>query len=291
VTYLPGHVWGDTADLVRVLDVRPAGDRRFVSEVHHDGGRLVVEASQMAAQALVAASRLVPDRRCVSGHVIAGRAADARLPLELTIEELAHGRTMTNLLVHVHQGERRCATAQLLLDVTAPDLIRHEEPAPPADGPAASPPVDMWVTGRDLRVVDGAYTDDPDAPIGPPVIDAWVRFDDVPDDEVVHAALLVQFMGHMSIAAAMRPHAGIGQRDAHRTLSTGVNAIGFALHRAVRMDRWVRYHHRSTFAGSGMTHSECRAYEESGGLLASFSVDAMVRGFADGRVGDKQVDL
>jgi acyl-CoA thioesterase-2 len=291
VTYHPGHVWGDTADLVRVLDVQPEGDHRFVSEVHHDGGRLVVEASQMAAQALVAAGRLVPDRRCVSGHLVAGRAADARLPLELTVDVLANGRTMTNLLVHVHQGERRCATAQLLLDVSAADLIRHEEPAPPVAGPDASPTVDMWVTGRDLRVVDGAYTDDPDAPIGPPVIDAWVRFDDVPGDQVIHAALLVQFMGHMSIASAMRPHAGIGQRDAHRTLSTGVNAIGFSLHRAVQMDHWVRYHHKSTFAGAGMTHSECRAYEETGSLLASFTVDAMVRGFADGRVGDEQVDL
>jgi len=291
VTYLPGHVWGDVADLVRILDVRPDGDHRFVSEVHHDGGRLVVEASQMAAQALVAASRLAPGRRCVSGHVVAGRSADARLPLELTVEELANGRTMTNVLVHVHQGDRRCATAQLLLDATAPDVIRHEEPAPPVAGPGVSPPLDMWVTGRDLRVVDGAYTDDPDAPVGPPVIDAWVRFDEVVDDPVIHAALLVQFMGHMSIAAAMRPHAGIGQRDAHRTLSTGVNAIAFSLHDAVRMDQWVRYHHRSTFAGAGMTHSECRAYEEGGGLVASFSVDAMVRAFADGRLGDKQVDL
>ena len=40
----------------------------------------------------------------------------------------------------------------------------------------------MGVTGRDLRVVDGAYTADPDAPVGPPELDAWVRFRDVPDD-------------------------------------------------------------------------------------------------------------
>jgi acyl-CoA thioesterase-2 len=291
VPYGPGHVWGDAADLVRILDVRPSAARRFRSETHHDGGRLVVEASQMAAQALVAASRLVPGRRCVSGHVVAGRAADARLPLELVVDELAHGRTMTNLLVHVHQGERRCATAQLLLDVTAPDLIRHEEPAPPAAGPEEATPVDMWVAGREVRVVDGAYTDDPDAPVGPPVLDAWVRFDEPPDDPVLHAALLVQFMGHLSIAAAMRPHAGVGQRQAHRTISTGVNAIAFSLHRDARVDRWVRYHHRSTFAGDGMTHSECRAYDVDGRLLASFAVDAMVRAFTDGRTGDERVDL
>jgi acyl-CoA thioesterase len=138
----------------------------------------------------------------------------------------------------------------------------------------------MSVTGRDVRIVDGAYTDDADAPVGPPTLDAWVRFRDVPDDGYLHAALLAHFAGHMSIAAALRPHAGIGQRDAHRTLSTAINAIALSLHGEVRADRWMLYHHHSTFAGDGMTHAECRVHDEAGGLLASFSVDAMVRRFA-----------
>jgi hypothetical protein len=40
------------------------------------------------------------------------------------------------------------------------------------------------------------------------------------------------------------------------------------------------YRHLSTFAGDGMTHSECRVHDEAGGLTASFTVDAMVRRFA-----------
>jgi hypothetical protein len=39
------------------------------------------------------------------------------------------------------------------------------------------------------------------------------------------------------------------------------------------------FHHRATFAGDGMTHSECRVHDEAGALLASFTVDAMVRRF------------
>jgi acyl-CoA thioesterase II len=39
------------------------------------------------------------------------------------------------------------------------------------------------------------------------------------------------------------------------------------------------YRHLSTFAGDGMTHSECRVHDEAGDLLASFTVDAMVRRF------------
>ena len=94
----------------------------------------------------------------------------------------------------------------MLLDVTAPEVLRHAEPAPDVPGPDDSAPYDMGVTGRDLRIVDDAYTDDPDAPLGPPELSTWVRFRRVPDDPAIHAGLLAQYTGHMSIAAAMRPH-------------------------------------------------------------------------------------
>jgi len=143
----------------------------------------------------------------------------------------------------------------------------------------------MGVTGRDIRMVDGAYVGDPDAPTGPPTLDAWVRFRSVPADPVLHAGLLAQFTGHLPIAAALRPHRGIGQDQAHRTLSMAINAITLSFHREVRADRWMLYHHLSTFAGDGMTHAECRVHEEGGELVASFSVDAMVRPFPAGAVG------
>jgi hypothetical protein len=36
-----------------------------------------------------------------------------------------------------------------------------------------------------------------------------------------------------------------------------------------------------------MTHSECRVDNQAGNLLASFTVDAMVRGFGEGTVVDE----
>jgi acyl-CoA thioesterase len=83
----------------------------------------------------------------------------------------------------------------------------------------------------------------------------------------------------MSIAAALRPHAGIGQSEAHRALSMGINAISLSVHGEIRADQWLLYRHLSTSAGDGMTHSECRVHDEHGQLMASFSVDAMVRSF------------
>jgi acyl-CoA thioesterase II len=280
VTVKQFPTWGDAADLIDVLDVRPAGERAYESVARGDERRPVVEGSQMLGQAILAAGRHAPGRRAVSAHIVFMRPADARRPLRFELDEQSAGRTFTTLDVRVSQDGRRCATGTLLLDATAPDVVRHAVEPPDVAGPYESEPYDMSVTGRDIRMVGGAYTDDPEAPVGPPTLDAWVRFRDVPPDPYLHAGLLAQFTGHVSIAAALRPHEGVGQAQAHRTLSTAINAIALSLHGDARADRWMLYRHLSTFAGDGMTHSECRVHDEAGGLLASFSVDAMVRRFA-----------
>jgi acyl-CoA thioesterase len=143
----------------------------------------------------------------------------------------------------------------------------------------------MGVTGRDLRVVDGAYTNDPGVPAGPPVIDAWVRFRHLPDDQPLHAGLLAQFTGHMSLAAALRPHEGVSQDQAHVTLSMAINSISLSLYAPVKADDWLLYHHDATFAGAGTTHAENRVFDRDGALVASFSVDAMVRPLPSGAKG------
>jgi acyl-CoA thioesterase len=134
-------------------------------------------------------------------------------------------------------------------------------------------------------VVDGGYSNDPDEPTGPPTVDAWVRFRQVPDDPALHAGLLAQFTGHMSIAAALRPHQGVSQDQAHRTLSMAINSINLSLYGPAKVDDWLLYHHHSTFAGGGTTHAENRVYDLSGALVASFTVDAMVRPLPRGAKG------
>jgi acyl-CoA thioesterase len=283
--------WGDVSDLVAVLDVQPDGAGSYVGAVRPDENRPVVEASQVLGQAIVAAGRHAPERRVVNASMIFTRVIDARAPFAIELDEVAGGRTFTGLVVKATQGGKVGAAGTLLLDVTAPDVMRHAVDAPKVTGPEDSAPYDMGVTGREIRVVDNAYNNDPDAPLGPPVIDAWVRYERVPGDAVMHAALLAQFIGHMSIAAAMRPHAGIGQSQAHKTLSTGVNALTLALHADVRADQWLLYHHDSTFAGDGMTHSACTVHDEAGALVASFTADCMVRAMPERTGGDPKTAM
>ena len=280
---------GDTRDVVDLLELREDGPGRFVAEPHVVHGRRVVEGSQMLAQALVAASHVVPGRRPVSAWMGFLRVADAAVPLGFELTELSNGRTFSALRVDAVQGDRTCASGNLLLDVTAPDVVRHHVDAAAVPRPEDCPEIDLGVLGQEVRVVDGAYSGDPDAPVGPPRIDAWVRVPGAPDDPAVGAALLAHFCGSMSIAAALRPHAGHGQDEAHRGLSTAVNAISLSVHADVHADRWMLYQHHSTFAGDGITHSECRVHDETGVLLASFGVDAMVRAAAPSSVDAARV--
>jgi acyl-CoA thioesterase II len=53
--------WGDAADLIDIIDVRPIADGRFRSAVPcYDRRRPVVEGSQILGQSIVAASRHAP---------------------------------------------------------------------------------------------------------------------------------------------------------------------------------------------------------------------------------------
>ena len=90
--------WGDAADLVDLLDVRPDGERPLRQRrPAADWRRPVVEGSQMLGQAIVAAGRHAPGRRAVSAPMVFLRAADAApAARRSTLDELSAGRTFTD---------------------------------------------------------------------------------------------------------------------------------------------------------------------------------------------------
>ena len=132
--------------------------------------------------------------------------------------------------------------------------------------------------GRELRLVDVEDPNDPDD-VGPPVLDAWLRYDVVPDRDELAKALLAHFTGHLSISTSLRPHAGLGTAMAHHTISTAPMTIGVAFHDPVRWDDWLLYEHESTAVGSGMSFVRGQIFTRAGGLLASFQQEAMIRAF------------
>jgi acyl-CoA thioesterase II len=264
--------------MVAIFDVEPVdpGLRRFAG-ASDQRGRNVVDGSQMLAQSVVAASKAFPGRTVRSAHAVFASAASPADKLEFTVVPVRAGRSFASATVTVGQGDRVCVTCTVLLDNPQPDVIRHDRPSGAAsDGPGAAHPAAMPLHGRELRIEGVRDHNSPDE-VGPPVLDAWLRYDAVPARDDLRRALLAHFTGHLSISASMRAHPGIGTAQAHHTVSTAVMAIGVSFHDPVSWDGWIRYHHESTFAGAGMSYVRGQVLTQDGRLIASFTQDAMIR--------------
>jgi acyl-CoA thioesterase II len=268
--------WGDQDDLVRVLDSVPVREGRFTAPGYHHRERDVVEGGQLLGEVIVAASRANPDQRVTFASMTFAKAASFALPLDLEVESIRRGRTFSTLGVRVSQSGKLIAPALVLMDTGAPDTIRGTEEMPKVPGPEDAEPYEMGVIGRDLRIVDGAYSPDPDR-VGTPVINAWVRFRDDPADQGLRAALIAQATTHWTIAAAMRPHRGYGEAMAHVSLSTGPMAMSISFHDEARADEWLLYSTPAIWSGRGLAQGDGRVFTRDGVLVASYHLQAMIR--------------
>ena len=269
-------------DLFGIFDVEVLAGGRFRGESLPARLRLeeqprgIVEGSQILGQALVAASRSESHRFVKSAHMIFARPASHSAPIELVIEGLASGRSFSSLSIRALQAGRSCAQGLFLLDTDAPDCVRHDPLLPAVPAPEDSTPYDMGLAGRELRIVEGADFAEPDA-TGPPTLDVWVRYARAPQDPAIRQALIAHLCGAFTIGTAMRPHAGYGQAQAHRTLSTGVLSLTVHFHAPSGMDDWLLYAHDSLHAGRGLCDGKGRIFERGGRLIASFEQEALLR--------------
>jgi acyl-CoA thioesterase len=269
--------------MIAMFDVQPLDSAMTCFAGDSDGGgRQVVDGSQILAQSLVAAGKALPGRTVRSAHALFVSAADPAKPLEFTVTPVRAGRSFASGMVTVRQGDRTCATCTVLLDYPRPDVIRHDRWAgPPVAGPEAAYPADMPMRGRQIRIEGVREHSSPDE-TGPPSMDAWVRYDTVPQRDDLRRALLAHFTGQLSISTTMRAHPGVGTSQAHHTVSTAVMAIGMSFHDPVQWDGWIRYHHESSYVGAGMSYVRGQVLTEDGRLVASFTQDAMIRAFEPG---------
>jgi acyl-CoA thioesterase II len=263
--------------MLSLFDVEPVGEGRFTG-VSDGGGRRVVDGSQLLAQAIVACSKTFPHHTARSAHAVFLRVTDDEHPLQFEVDVIHGGRTFASAVVSVLQGGRRCASVTVLMDVEHPDVIRHGAAMPPVGSPMEAFPCSMPMDGRELRL-DGVRDPNDPEEVGPPVLDAWLRYSPVPAEPALAKALIAHFTGHLSISTTMRAHPGIGTSTAHDTLSTGVMAISVTFHEPVAWDGWLLYHHESVQVGGGMSFVRGQVFTEGGELLASFSQDGMIRAF------------
>jgi acyl-CoA thioesterase II len=236
----------------------------------------VVFGGQLLAQSVMAGLAGQEGKAVKTIHTVFARGASPESPLDVTVERMHAGRSVASSTVTISQGDTICTRSLVLLSATEPDVIRH------ADAPARpSRPVDVagHVRGEgawEMGIVGDVDIIDPDA-VGPAELDVWVRFAGAPDDAATDQALVAYSTDGFLIATAMRLHAGVGQAQAHKTLSTGVLSHTLTYHEACPAGDWHLLQQRSPYAGHGRSYGVGDIFRADGQLAVSFVQDAMIR--------------
>jgi acyl-CoA thioesterase len=266
--------------------VRTEGNRFQAGSIGDPSARDVVYGGQLLAQMILASDQVATDKDVASIHTLFARSARLSNPIEVDVDVIHDGRTMGSHSVVVHQGDRVCAQGLVLRRLDAPDLIRHQPEMPDVAGPDAS--VDtgqggLLAPGSDLRIVDGVNTWDPEAPVRPAELFAWVRLprgtlgSEASDSPALAQALLAYGTDGFLIGTAMLPHAGVGQNMAHRNIGTGVVSHTLTFHETVPFGEWLLLAHTSPYAGRGASYGTAHVFTEDGRLVASFVQENMIR--------------
>nr|WP_237421618.1 acyl-CoA thioesterase domain-containing protein [Gordonia sp. SID5947] len=264
--------------MLGLFDVEPGERDRFTGATGIEGeeGRVVVEGTQVLAQAIVAVAKRFGDKSVRSAQAVFARAVTVGPPVEFDVDVVHEGRSVATAVVTAAQNGKRCATVTVLADVPTGDLIAHHLPRPAVAKPDDAFAARMPLPGREVRLVDVEEVNSPDE-VGPPELYAWLRYDPVPQRDDLAKALLAHFTGHLGISTTMRAHAGIGTSQAHLTVSTAPMTIAISFHEPVRWDGWILYSHESTQVGAGMSYVRGTVHTEAGALLASFVQDGLIR--------------
>jgi acyl-CoA thioesterase II len=270
-------------DLVGALALEPDGSDCYRAG-NVEAGTGVIFGGQLMAQAVVASLAGQDGKRVKTVHTVFARSGRPDAPVEIAVERMHSGRAFASSTVSIGQGERLCSRSLVLLTADEPDFIRHADPLPPTPGPDDAGPGGDRTGDWQIRIAGDVDIDAPEA-VGPPDLDVWTRFAGAPDDPAVDQALLAYATDGFLIATAMRPHAGVGQAQAHVTVSTGVVSHTLTFHEPAPAGEWLLLSHHSPYAGRGRSYGTGHVFRADGALVASYVQDAMIRPAGRGRGG------
>lgn len=261
--------------LLRSLTLEPTGPDRYRAE-NADSGHGVVFGGQLLGQAIVAALAGQDGKAVKTVHTIFARGGSPEAPLAITVDRMHEGRAFASSTVTIEQADHLCTRSLVLLSADEPDFIRHADPPPPVPGPEDCKPAGEGSGAWEIRIVGDVDVSDPSL-VGPPELDVWTRFVGAPDDPALDQALLAFATDGFLIGTAMRPHAGVGQSQAHRTVSTGVISHTLTFHEPCSAGEWMLLSHRSSYAGRGRCYGQANVFRADGALVAAFVQDGMIR--------------
>jgi acyl-CoA thioesterase II len=284
----------DVNDLPGPLRMHAVAEHTYEGKPEHEGPdivRNVVFGGQILAQMIVAAYMDRQEDRSdakevKSIHAIFARAGDYHAPIRYEVERMHDGRTIGSDTVTFSQGGQIMSRGLILWSHDEPDLIHHtsEVEMPAVPGPEdPSHRADRRVfPGATGRIVGGIDTWSDDEPIRPPIQHVWTRYPQSYAPPVNQAILSWATDGYL-IGTSMLPHAGYHEGQAHKRISTGVISHTVNFLERFEADQWLLMANESIWSGRGRAHGRCTVWTEDGRLVATYTQDALVRGFSDGR--------
>ncbi|GAB3954970.1 acyl-CoA thioesterase [Streptomyces sparsus] len=254
---------------------------------------------QVAAQALVAAGRTVPeDRPAHSLHAYFLRAGDPGAPIVYTVDRIRDGRSFTTRRVvavqHGHPIFHLSASFQL-----HEEGLEHQEPMPPAPDPATLPTsaellpryahlfVDPGVAERlaqaraavDLRYVkEPPYANAGRQP-GEARSQVWFRttgkLQGEQDQPLLHTCLATYVSDMTLLDSVLLAHGRGGWAVGDVVGASLDHAMWF--HRPFRADEWLFYDQESPTAQGGRGLAKGRIFTSDGRLAVSVIQEGVVR--------------
>ncbi|WP_149181804.1 acyl-CoA thioesterase II [Streptomyces sp. TRM49041] len=250
---------------------------------------------QVAAQALVAAGRTVPeDRTAHSLHAYFLRMGDPGAPIVYTVDRIRDGRSFTTRrVVAVQHGKpifHLSASFQ-----TYEEGLEHQADMPPAPDPETLPTaqevlpryadrfahpdiVDRMLESR--AAVDLRYVDEPPyATTGEhraPRSQVWFRTNGkLADDPLLHVCLATYVSDMTLLDSVLLAHGRGGWTVGDVVGASLDHAMWF--HRPFRADEWLLYDQESPSASGGRGLGQARIYTRDGQLAISVIQEGVVR--------------
>ncbi len=282
-----GDTTSDTtlAALLHLLDLEPIEQNLFRGISPKETQQRVF-GGQVAAQALVAATRTVEDCPVHSLHANFLRPGDPRVPIIYAVERLRDGRSFsTRRVVAVQHGR---SIFQLSASFQAPEGgLDHHDPMPVGLPDPASVPdlaTRLQVDGvrweapypsklLDIRPVEILLPYET-TPL-PPTRHIWLRTTGrMPDDPLLHACVLTYASDLYLLGTSLLPHGVSGGSD-DMFLASLDHAMWF--HRPFRVDDWLLYAQHTPSASGGRGFVTGSVFNPDGTLAVSVAQEGLIR--------------
>ena len=288
--------------LLALLDLEPLEVNIYRGQ-NRDIGSGRVFGGQVLAQALVAARRTV-DRPASASDPASGKGAreahslhayfilpgDLKAPIVYFVDRLRDGSSFSTRRVTAIQH------GQAIFNLSASFHSAEAGPEHQASMPEVPPPEDVTpeldyireLADRIPEPLRGVLTQDRPVDLRPveppefvrpsrrpPIRHIWLRATgSLPDDPLVHQAVLAYASDYGILATALQPH-GLGFRSPGLQVASLDHAMW--MHRPFRADEWLLYAMDSPAAAGARGFARGSVYTREGTLVASVAQEGLMR--------------